>query len=108
MEVKGLMYLALLDIDAERRSVIIVVISKANLDRMRNADPITLVSVMEGGKMPVPKYCQLSFVLAYEEDWEALEKIASKEDSLSREVLLYLGRGYKFQEDMGNGRVGWK
>lgn len=100
------MYLALLDIDAQHRSVIIIVISKVNMDRMRKADPITLISKMEGGMMPVPRYCEISFILAYEEDWEALEKVAKT--STQGELMQYLRRGYKFDSDQGDGKTGWK
>lgn len=102
------MYLTVLDIDAEHRSVIVVVMSKENMDRMRNADPITLISTMEGGWMPVLKYCQISFILAYEEDWKTLEKVVTAAGATSSALLRYLRRGYQFSEALGDGKTGWK
>jgi hypothetical protein len=85
-----------LDFPTEKRSVMILIIEKPNLDRMRQADPITLESKSHGGNiMPKVMFPEaLSLLIAYEEDDVELYKVCKENNALK--LLKYLGRGRKW------------
>lgn len=91
------MIVAMLNDPVRRQSVFIVVIERENLDRMREADPITIESPRRGGIMPIPNYSDLSVLIAYEEDKEQLMEMVKKHDI--RGLLQHLERGRKFIEE---------
>lgn len=71
------MLATMLDLHDHRKSILLIIIEKENLERMKKADPITLESVNMGGWLPVPAYPQkFSLLIAYEEDSEELHRRA--------------------------------
>jgi hypothetical protein len=88
------MIYAMLNIDATKESIIIVVIEPENLRRMDRADPISIESANRGGLMKVPKYPEaLSLLIAYERDDE-LYRLVRDGDLV--ELLRWLERGRQF------------
>ena len=78
-----------------KSTTLIVVLDKANTDRMVTADPITLHSWSQGGFLPTIEYPEnLELIIAYEEEVSKVIDLAyrGKHDDL----LKYLGRGYQF------------
>ena len=86
--------------EVNRASVLIIVIERENLDRMKQADPITLASIKEGGKIlqRVEFPDHLSIILAYEDDDAALYKLARANDLIG--LLAYVRRGIKFDPEV--------
>lgn len=90
------MIVSRVNLHSERRSVLIVVMEKSNLDRMKLADPITIESAKKGGKvMPALLYPDnLDLLIAYEEDDVELYKHTKSGDLAA--LLTYLERGRKY------------
>lgn len=87
------MIAAMLDLKDE--SILLIVIERDNLERIRNADPISLESKNRGGMMPVPKHPEaFSLLIAYEDDQVELYRRV-REGSAS-DLLRWLERGRKF------------
>ena len=85
----------MIDISELRRSILVVVIEKDNLDRMEKADPITLESRPQGGMLPAPGYPHdFSILIAYEADDAALY---AKAKAGGPELLQWLERGRVFK-----------
>lgn len=90
------MILATINIDELRMTMVLVVIERDNLERMKEADPITLESINYKGLLEVPKYPNnLNLLIAYEEDDEELYRLAQQGGML---LLKYLERGRKWRE----------
>jgi hypothetical protein len=84
----------MLNVDELQQTILFVVIERDNLDRMRQADPATLESILKGGVLAPPKYpMNFNVLIAYEEDDAELYRRA-KEDPL--EMLKWLERGRRF------------
>jgi hypothetical protein len=79
-----------LDFDQDKSSVLFVVITPDNLKRLKQADPITLESQKRGGMLTFKYGNNLSILVAYEEDEEAMKAMAAKSPI---EFLAYLERG---------------
>jgi hypothetical protein len=80
-------------------SILVIIIERDNLDRMREADPITLESQDKGGVMPVPRYPRdFSMLIAYEEDQPKIMDYARRHDLAG--MIEYLERGRKFIEGL--------
>jgi hypothetical protein len=93
------MIAAMVNIDERQQSVLVVVIEKDNLDRMKQADPITLESIRAGGALVPPRYpLNLSLLLAYEENDAELYRMAKSANSL--DFIKYLERGFKFKPEI--------
>jgi hypothetical protein len=76
------------------RSILVVVIEPTNLERMRQADPVTLESRPAGGILLPPLFpMNFSVLIAYEEDTEKLQEMV-KEDGYK--ALKWLERGRRF------------
>lgn len=91
------MIVSMLDIDKTQESILVVVIEKDNLERMENADPITLESIHRGGMMPVPKYPQaFSMLIACEKDEVELYRRVREEGAV--ELFAWLERGRTWVE----------
>ena len=85
---------AMLNIDATKQSILVVVIEPENLERMKEGDPITLMPSLMGGVLPPMKYPDnFALLVAYEENQEELYKAAS---GTMAELMTYLERGFKF------------
>jgi hypothetical protein len=82
------------DFEEQEHSVLVLIIEKANLDRMRLGDPITLESRRMGGKvLPTIRFPNnLSLLIAYEEDEIELYRLATKGDA--RLLMKYLERAH--------------
>jgi hypothetical protein len=88
------MIAAMVNDAANLRSILIVVIEPANLERMRQADPATLESVLAGGALVPPMFpMNFSVLIAYEEDTAKLQEMVKKE---GHEALKWLERGRRF------------
>jgi DNA-directed RNA polymerase subunit H (RpoH/RPB5) len=94
------MIVATVDFPDPDRTVLVVVIEKENLDRMLKADPITLESKQQGGKvMPIIRHPEnLSILIAYEEDQPELYRIAQAGDLVR--LLTYLERNRKWKPEV--------
>ena len=94
------MIVASVDLPNPNRTVLLVIIEKENLDRMRKADPITLESRQQGGKvMPKIRYPEnLSLLIAYEEDETELYRIAKDGDLI--QLVAFLERSRTWQADV--------
>lgn len=77
-------------------SVFLLIIEKENLDRMKQADPITLEAVSRGGQVlsqiAYPANC--SIIVAYEEDDTELYRLVRAGDALA--LVKYVLRGERF------------
>jgi hypothetical protein len=83
----------------KRESILVIVIEQDNLERMREADPITLETKLSGGVLPVPEYPdRLRILIAYEEDDVKLWQLA-RSNNLG-DLLHYLARGWKFKRGL--------
>lgn len=92
------MLVSSIDIHEQRRTLLLIVIEKENFERMKNADPITLESVNEGGWLPIPTYpANFSILIAYEENDEELYKRAK---SGGAAFLAYLERNRKWKPEV--------
>ena len=96
------MIMSMVNMPAERRSVLLVVIEKENMERMKEADPVTLESYARGGGLPPPEFPRnLSLLIAYDEDRPklyALAKDANKDAAGVVALIQYLERGRKYIE----------
>ena len=100
------MIMAMVDLPAERRSVLIIVIEADNLERMKKADPISLESALQGGLLRPPAYpLDFSTLIAYEEDREKLYTMAkaAKTPHGVSELFKWLERGRVFDPKQGDG-----
>jgi hypothetical protein len=71
------MLAAMINIKELRQTILVVVIETDNLERMKEADPITLESHAAGGLLPTPLYpLNFSVLIAYEEDTDELQRQA--------------------------------
>lgn len=90
------MLVSMMNFDAEKRSVLVIVIESDNFKRMQKADPITLESLPAGGVLPSPGYPQnFSVLVGYEEDEVALYRLARQG---AGEFVRYLERGRTWDE----------
>ena len=88
------------DIVNERRSVMLIIIEKDNLERMKQADPITIEGRSLGGQI-MPKVMfpeNLSLLIAYEEDQDELYRVCRTKNALL--ILGYLERGRRWKPDV--------
>ena len=94
------MIVATVDLANPDRTVLVVVIEKENFDRMQKADPITLESRQQGGKvMPMIRYPEnLSILIAYEEDQPELYRIAQAGDL--GKLLTFLERNREWKPEV--------
>jgi len=100
------MIMAIVDLPAERRSVLIVVIEPDNLERMKKADPVTLESSLQGGLLKPPAYpLDFSVLIGYEEDSAKLYELAkaARTPHAVLELLKWLERGRVFDPKQGDG-----
>jgi len=86
----------ILPINTDDQTLIVVVIEKENLERMKQADPITLHSIEQGGTIDILHPNNYEIVLAYEEDSTILMAMAQRGDV--RGMLRYLSRGFNHIE----------
>jgi len=92
------MILTMANDDQEHRTILVIVIQKDNMERMKQADPISLDSVARGGMLPVPKYPdRMELVIAYEEDDAAL--MAAGRAGF-QQLVRHLARGYNFKPEI--------
>jgi hypothetical protein len=97
------MICAMLNLDELQRSILFVAIEKENMDRMKQADPITLESIRNGGVLGEPKYPHdFNILIAYEEDEVELYKIAKTGNPAL--ILQFLERGRVFDKNV-DGKV---
>jgi hypothetical protein len=90
------------DMDAQQESGIVVIIERDNLDRMMQADPITLQTATDAraGFLKPIKYPQkFSVMIAYEEDSGLLYQLAQAGDV--RALIQHIQRGYQFKDNDG-------
>lgn len=88
------MIAAMLNIDELQQTIMVVIAETENLDRMKEADPITLESKQKGGILPAPKYPQnFSVLIAYEADQPELYK---RVQIGGPQLLAWLERGRKW------------
>jgi hypothetical protein len=81
-----------------KRSILYVVIEKANLERMEKADPITIESALEGGVMPPAQFPEnFSLLIAYEPNSEELDEMARRGGV---EFMRYLERGRTWKPEV--------
>jgi hypothetical protein len=93
------MIAAMINDDTRGESILLVVIEKENLDRMKEADPISLESYNSGGILPPPDYPdRLVVLIAYEEDEVELYKMARAGDNAA--LVRWLARGFKFKRGL--------
>lgn len=96
------MIMSMVDITNEKRSVLLVVIEKENLERMQQADPVTLESYARGGGLPPPAFPRnFSLLIGYEEDQPKLYELAKDAQKGAEgimELFKYLERGRVFIE----------
>jgi DNA-directed RNA polymerase subunit H (RpoH/RPB5) len=94
------MIVTVINVPEKQETLLLVVIEKENLERMKQADPITIESAIRGGKIlktvEYPK--SLTILIAYEEDDARLYSIARSGDLV--ELLRYLERGRKFNPEV--------
>jgi hypothetical protein len=86
---------------AEARSVLVVVIEADNLERMKKADPITLESFLQGGGLKPPMFpLNMSVLIAYEDDQPKLYELAREGHTPegTKALFDYLERGRVFIE----------
>ena len=96
------MIMTMINLDKYQQTILIVVFDKSNLDRMGQADPITLESVKKGGLLPVPAYPQnFSILLGYEENDAELYRMAKIGGV---ELLKWLERGRKWTDQDGRSK----
>jgi hypothetical protein len=85
------MILLALNIHAQQRSVIAIVLEKDNLARMREGDPVTLESIAGGGTLPAPHYpANTSILISYLEDSAEFYEIARKSGNNPFALMGYL------------------
>lgn len=91
--------MTILPINVGDESFLIIIIERENLDRMREADPITLESKTRGGQIlaRVANPHNLSIVIAYEEDEVELYKLLRAGDAAA--ILRYVERGRKWNPE---------
>lgn len=90
------MIAAMVNIKEERRSLLLVVLEKDNLDRMARADAVTLESIAAGGALQPPMYpFNLSLLIATELNHEELVQRAKGDTG---EFIRWLERGRQFIE----------
>jgi hypothetical protein len=83
------------DVDELRSSTIIMVLEPDNLERMKQADPITLVPSSGGGALRPFKYPNsVGLLIAYEPDPGPLYEMA-KDNESAKKIVPYLMRGYE-------------
>jgi len=98
--------MAMVDMTAERRSVLIIVVEQDNLERMRKADPITLESALQGGLLRPPAYpLDFSVLVGYEEDKMKLYEMAkaARDPKGVAQLFEWLERGRVFDPKQGDG-----
>ena len=94
------MIIFLINDDDEQRSVLYMVIEKENLDRMAEADPVTIPSLQAGGMIaPIQFPANLSVVVCYEPDKGKLMEAARSCDAHA--LLSYLRRGFHYEPGDG-------
>jgi hypothetical protein len=92
------MIAAMLNMDAEGRSILIVVIESGNLRRMELGDPATLESIFNGGVLQPPRYpLNFNVLIGYDPDEKKLHEMAMGDPI---EFLRYLERGRKFYKEI--------
>lgn len=92
------MIAAMINMDTEKRSILVVVIESGNLRRMELGDPATLESIFNGGVLNPPRYpLNFNVLIGYDPDEKTLYEMA-KGDPI--EFLRYLERGRKFYKEI--------
>jgi hypothetical protein len=87
---------------AKQRSVLVVVIEQDNLERMKTADPITLLSRKQGGILPAIIYPDnFECLIAYELESGELYSLIDQGDSAA--LIEWLARGYRYKKSDGDG-----
>src|ERR1017187_2879932 len=87
------MILIQLNDDKTKRSMLVLVLETDNFERMKQADPITLMPKADGGFIHPIKYPDgFSFVVAFEENSGACYALQNDPQAL----IQHLNRGYKF------------
>jgi hypothetical protein len=83
------------NIDEQQQTIIVIVLQPSNLERMRQADPVTMESKALYGSMETIKYPdRVRIMVAYEEDQSELySKMAQQDQSF----IEYLMRGYQYE-----------
>lgn len=95
------MIVTMINWHTRRRSILVVVLEPANLERMRRADACTLESERSGGALKEPEYPQdFCTLIAYEEDTDELMRMA-RIGGLA--FLAWPARGRKFDPSAGDG-----
>src|SRR5579864_1499775 len=96
------MIMSMVNIEVEKRSVLLIVIEKDNFERMQKAAPVTLESFARGGGLPAPAFPRnLSILFAYEEDQPKLYELAKAANKDAEGVMAlfkYLERGRELIE----------
>lgn len=88
------MVMAMINIKALRRSILVIVLEKDNLDRMAKGDPVTVESTLRGGLMTPPMFpMDYSVLISTELDQAELYKRAKGNGA---EFLDWLERGRVF------------
>jgi hypothetical protein len=94
------------DFDEKHISGLVLILEKDNIERMKQADPVTLETVSKGGFLPVPKYPEnFMMMIAYEEDTAIVYEFMLKKDYSG--MLKHLRRGYKWTDTDGL-KFSWK
>lgn len=90
------------DNDAHQETTIFVVLETPNVERMAQADPVTLNSLEYGGFIRPVKYPQRTqLIVCYEPNSEQMHAMASMGGTA--ELVRYLMRGYNFDTKTGDG-----
>lgn len=90
------MIAAMLNFDKQRRSVLVVVLEKDNLERMAKADPVTLESMFHGRALKPPLYpLDFNLLIATELNHEELLRQAKGDPA---EFIRWLERDRVFIE----------
>lgn len=102
------MLATMIDIDAEKASLLICVIEPENFERMRLADPITMFPLSSGGVLATAKYpANMRMIIAYEEDVFEVHRLFKSGGTLG-ELIRYLERGYTWKEDRDGMKNGFR
>jgi hypothetical protein len=90
------MIVTTLNFSNPNRTVLVLILEKANFERMQKADPVTLESKERGGMMPEIRYPEnLSMLVAYEEDEDELYQLVRRGNAA--QLIAYLERRRTWQ-----------
>jgi hypothetical protein len=88
------------DVEAKEKgqpgtSGLIVILERDNMERMQEADPVTLAPKSQGGMLPAVKYPDnFSMIIAYEPEPSQIYALAS--EGRFKDIIDHVMRGYKF------------